>query len=119
MAALGTAFALLGVVSWILVAVSRVPDFAWNENVFLFWPADLLWAAAGAVRLVKGPAGRETLRRLCRSYAFARLTVLALYGVLKSALLFPQDNWHLIVIAGAVTAGMALVTGRRGPVRPG
>lgn len=96
--------AVIGAALWFVVAISRVPDFRWNENVLVLVPFDLalLVLAIGWSR-----CGAATIGRRLRLYVLARLAVLVVLVVLKIAGICPQDDWIVIASVAAVLAAVA------------
>lgn len=88
-------FGLFGIIVWGLVAFSQIDDFAWNENVFLFWPTDLVLLGIRAQR-----------------YAWLRIVVVAGYALWSMFVVIThapvQPNVGFIVAALAVCWSIAL-----------
>jgi hypothetical protein len=96
---------LVGVILAGLMAISRLPDFRWNENVLIFLPLDLALVGTAFRWLV---LGRRWIGRWLRAYLDLRLVSLALLAVLKPIGLMPQDNWAFLAFMGVVIVGLRL-----------
>jgi len=105
----GLLFGLTGLALDAMVLMSDVHDFAWNENVLLFVPLDLVWVGVGASWMRSGTAGIGPRVRL---YAVARL--LAVIGLVAFKITggAPQDNWAFLVASAAVLVGLLTIKER-------
>ena len=95
--AVGLVFGGLGSLLLLMAIVSPEPEIRFNENLLIFLPTDLVFAT-----------GR---RKLFGSYAWLRLGVLSLVGVLTAAGIFLQPIWPLWCAAVISTAAIALRKG--------
>ncbi len=94
--ALATLFGIFGVLVWLLVGVSQVHDFRWNENILLFWPSDFVLAAFGLALLKRRRHGRRWLDNYLRWHAAALVVSL----LLKLTGAFSQVNAAWLCFAG-------------------
>jgi hypothetical protein len=77
----GAVLGAIGAVTWLVVAVTAVPELRWNEAALLFWPTDALLGALS-------PRARQGYARLRLAVALLVSSLVAL-GVFRQPLLAP------------------------------
>jgi hypothetical protein len=95
---------LFGLLVVPLTLLSHVHNFSPNENACLFWPTDLLLAAA----LYRGVVHERAPGRLCAAYLALRGLSLALTIVLKVAGVWTQHNLVFVALAVLFALPVAL-----------